>query len=139
VRWHRSYDVEGSPLRQRLAIVQRLVRDAIDAAPADGPVRILSLCAGRGTDVIEVLATHPRADSVEARLVESDPDLAARARSDAAAAGIDGLDVVTGDASVSDVAQGAVPADVLVACGIFGNVSDISWRPRQPCARRAPP
>ena len=84
---------------------------------------MLSLCAGRGTDVIDVLGDHPRADEVDARLVELDPDLAARARADAAAAGSTGVEVVTGDASASDAAGGAVPADVLLACGIFGNMS----------------
>lgn len=122
MRWHRTYDIEGSALQQRIAIVERLLRAAIDAAP--GPkVRVLSLCAGRGTDVIDVLRDHPRADDVEARLVELDPTLADRARSDAADAGLTRVEVITGDASRSSAADGAVPADVLVACGIFGNIS----------------
>jgi hypothetical protein len=124
VRWHRSYDVEGSTLGQRLAVVQRLLVTALDTAPPGRPIRVVSLCAGRGTDVIDVLRDHPRADDIRARLVELDPDLAARARSDAAAAGLDRVEVVTGDASRSDAVAGAVPADVLLACGIFGNVSD---------------
>jgi hypothetical protein len=128
VRWHHGYDVEGSPLRQRLAIVQDLVRDAIAATPADRPVQLLSLCAGRGADVIGVLAGHPRAAEVHARLVELDPDLGACARADAAAVGLDHVEVVTGDASTTDAAVGAAPADVVLACGIFGNVSDADIR-----------
>jgi hypothetical protein len=124
VRWHRSYDVEGSTLTQRLAVVQGLLRTALDAAPTGRPIRLVSLCAGRGTDVIDVLRDHARAADVQARLVELDPDLAARARSDAAAAGLDGVEVVTGDASSTDAAAGAAPVDVVLACGIFGNVSD---------------
>jgi hypothetical protein len=123
VRWHRAYDVDGSALRIRLAIVQRLLRDAIDPAPKDRPIRLLSLCAGRGTDVLGVLADHPQADRVQARLVELDPDLTARARSDAAAAGLTQVEIVTADASTGSAAAGAVPADVLLACGIFGNIS----------------
>jgi hypothetical protein len=128
VRWHRRYDVEGSTLQIRLAIVQRLLRDAIAAAPSRRSVRILSLCAGRGLDVIGVLADHPRAGEVHARLVELDPELAARARADAGAAGLTGVEVVTADASTSTAASGAVPADVVVACGIFGNISDADIR-----------
>jgi hypothetical protein len=123
VRWHRAYDVEGSPLRLRLALVQQFLRDALDAAPTGRPLRVLSLCAGRGADVIEVLADHPRRAEVRARLVELEPELAERAGRDAAASGVDGVEVVNGDASVSRAASGAVPADVLLACGIFGNVS----------------
>jgi hypothetical protein len=123
VRWHRAYDVEGSPLQLRLALVQQLFRDALDAASPGRPLQVLSLCAGRGADVIEVLADHPRRDDVRARLVELEPALAERATHDAAAAGLDGVEVVNGDASVSRAARGAVPADVLLACGIFGNIS----------------
>ena len=124
MRWHRSYDVEGSSLAQRLTVVQRLLRAALDTASPGRPIRMVSLCAGRGADVIDVLRDHPRAGDVQARLVELDPDLAARARTDAATAGLDQVEVVTGDASVSDAVADAVPADVLLACGIFGNVSD---------------
>jgi hypothetical protein len=31
--------------------------------------------------------------------------------------------VVHGDASLTDAYQGAVPADVVLACGVFGNIS----------------
>ncbi len=122
VRWHRSYEVEGSSLRVRLAIVQRLLADAIDASPP-GPVRILSLCAGQGRDVIEVATHHARRDDVRGRLVELDPALAATARAACAARGLDGIEVVTGDASTTDAAAGFAPAHVLLACGIFGNIS----------------
>lgn len=128
MRWHRSYDIEGSPLRLRLAVVQEYLRDAIDRVPPDRTIRLLSLCAGRGTDVIEVLARHPRVHAVHARLVELDPDLTAHAQEAAATAGLDQVEVVTGDASTTDTAAGAVPADVLLACGIFGNVSDADLR-----------
>jgi hypothetical protein len=134
VRWHRSYDVDGSPLRLRLAIVQQFLRDAIEASPPGKTVQVLSLCAGRGTDVIDVLADHPRARDVRARLVELDPDLAAGARVGADTAGLAQVEVVTGDASTTDAAVGAVPADVLLACGIFGNVSAADIRHFVECA-----
>ena len=56
-------------------------------------------------------------------LVELDPDLAERARSRAAQMSAT-IEVVTGDASSTSSYAGAVPADVVLACGIFGNVTD---------------
>lgn len=128
VQWHRMYDVAGSPLQQRLAIVEGFVRDALDAAPADGPIQILSLCAGQGRDVIDVVAAHPRRADVHARLVEFDPELCADARTAVALAGLEHIEIVVGDASTSDAAAGAVPAHIVVACGIFGNISDADIR-----------
>jgi hypothetical protein len=34
------------------------------------------------------------------------------------------IEVVEGDASLSDCCAGAVPANIVVACGIFGNISN---------------
>jgi hypothetical protein len=124
VQWHSIYEIEGSPLQLRVAIVQRYIRAALDAGSAAAPFRILSLCAGQGRDVVGALAGHPRRAAVRARLVELDPELAAYARRSAAAAGLHGVEVVNADASTTGAAAGAVPADLLLLCGIFGNISD---------------
>jgi hypothetical protein len=121
--WHRDYDRPDSFLSQRLAIVQRRIRDWLDAAPAGG-LRVLSLCAGEGRDLLGALDGHPRAPDVRARLVELDPRNAEAAREAAARAGLEGVEVVTGDASSTDACAGAVPAHLVLACGIFGNVGD---------------
>ncbi|HEY8525579.1 MAG TPA: class I SAM-dependent methyltransferase family protein [Acidimicrobiales bacterium] len=121
--WHREYDQPGSGLARRLVIVQRLLREALDRAPA-GPLRLVSMCAGQGRNVLGVLPEHPRRNDVAARLVELDPGIAAEARAGAAAAGLDAVEVVTGDAGVSDAYAGAVPAEIVLACGVFGNISD---------------
>jgi hypothetical protein len=125
VNWHRLYEIDGSPLQLRLEIVQRHLAAAIDErSPAGATTRIVSLCAGQGRDVIGALAGNPAAASVHARLVELDPQLVFDARAEAARLGLDAaVDVVEGDASASDCCAGAVPADVVVACGIFGNIS----------------
>ena len=87
-------------------------------------IRIISLCAGQGRDVIDVLAAHPRMGEVEALLVDLDPALVEFARRRAAEAGLgDRVRVEQGDASVCRSVAGFVPADLVLMCGIFGNVS----------------
>lgn len=61
---------------------------------------------------------------MRARLVELDPRNAVIARETADAADLPHVKTVTGDASVSDAYLGAAPARIVLACGIFGNVSD---------------
>ncbi|MFC1420540.1 class I SAM-dependent methyltransferase family protein [Streptacidiphilus cavernicola] len=123
--WHDAYDRPDSVLAARLVAVKGLIRQALDGAPP-GPLRVVSLCAGQGRDLIEALADHPRRADVRARLVELDPRNTARAEADAAAAGLGGqVEVVTGDAALTDHYRGMVPADLVIACGIFGNVSDV--------------
>jgi len=121
--WHEPYDQPGSYLARRLAVVQSHLRAVLDSAPP-GPVRVVSLCAGEGRDLLGVLADHPRRDDVVARLVEKDAGNAEVARASAAQAGLVGVDVVCGDASSTDSFVGAVPADLVLLCGIFGNIVD---------------
>src|SRR5690348_16542001 len=71
--WHKAYDRPDTPLARRLAVVQSLVRDALDEA-RPGPVQMISMCAGEGRDILGVLADHPRRNDVHGRLVELDPD-----------------------------------------------------------------
>ena len=123
--WHDAYDRPDSALAARLIAVKSLIRQALDDAPP-GPLRVVSLCAGQGRDLIEALADHPRRADVRALLVELDPRNTARAEADAAAAGLGGqVEVLTGDAALTDHYQGLVPADLVIACGIFGNVTDV--------------
>lgn len=82
------------------------------------------MCAGDGRDLLGVLPQHPRRADVCARLVELDTSLVVRGRERISASGLAGVEMVRGDASVSDAYDGAVPADVVLACGVFGNVSD---------------
>jgi hypothetical protein len=124
VRWHESYDDPDSALSLRLRLVQAGVREALDRLPA-GPVVMVSMCAGQGRDVIDVVAEHPRRDDVRARLVERDPSLVAFARRRAAAAGVRGqIEVLEGDASLVGSYAGFLPADLVLICGVFGNVCE---------------
>jgi hypothetical protein len=122
--WHEAYADPASRLSRRLAVVQRFLGEALDRRPP-GPIRLLSLCAGEGRDVIGVLPDHPRRDDVQGVLVEADPELARQAGEAIAAADLHGqLSVVLGDAGTTDTYAMAVPADVLLLCGIFGNITD---------------
>jgi hypothetical protein len=124
VRWHRAYEDADSPLSARLRLVQHGVRAVLDDHPP-GLIRIVSICAGQGRDVIDVVARHPRRADVRARLVELDPSLVAFARARAATAGVgDVVEVVEGDASLAGSYAGALPADLVLICGVFGNISD---------------
>ncbi len=121
--WHDDYDRPDSALARRLGWVQDRIRVALDEAPP-GQVRAISLCAGQGRDLIGVLASHPRRGDVTARLVELDPRNTAVARRLAAEAGLTGVEVVTGDASLASQFASLVPARLVLACGLFGNVTD---------------
>jgi Putative methyltransferase len=121
--WHRDYDDPGSLLSRRLQLVQGHLRAEFDRAPA-GDIRLISLCAGQGRDVLGVLAGHPRRNDVRARLVELDDRNVALARQAAQAAGLHGVEVRQADAGITDACLGAVPAQIVVACGIFGNITD---------------
>ena len=123
VRWHDGYEDPASGLSTRLALVQAHVSAALATAPA-GPIRLVSLCAGQGRDVIGVLPGHPRLADVSALLVELDPVNARVASDGAAAAGLTGVTVREADAGVVTTYADVLPADVLLLCGIFGNVSD---------------
>jgi Putative methyltransferase len=127
VRWHDPYGDPASSLSRRLARVRSRVTDALDAAPA-GPVRVLSMCAGQGRDLVPTVAVHPRRDDVRAVLVELDPENAAVAREAAHRAGLSGVEVVTGDAATTSAYAAAVPADLALVCGVFGNLADADVR-----------
>jgi hypothetical protein len=119
VAWHDKYDDVESGLAERLRVVQHRIREALDSQPP-GPVRILSMCAGQGRDLLGVLADHPRRADVRATLVELDPHNVAVAKQSAPP----GVDVVMGDAALAGAYEGIVPVDIALVCGVFGNISD---------------
>ena len=112
--WHREYDDPTSSQSRRLAVVRDHLREALATRP---DARLLSLCAGDGRDTLPVLEDFP---GVRATLVELDPDLAARARSHPRA----GLEVRTADAGLTASFEDVAPVDVLLVCGVFGNIDD---------------
>jgi hypothetical protein len=119
--WHEGYESD-TPLRRRLEIVQRRIGEFLDGF-AGTPVRVLSMCAGEGRDLLGALDSRERRD-VTGRLVELDPELALRASAHAQALGLTDLEVRVGDAADTRLYEGAVPADLVLVCGVFGNISD---------------
>ncbi len=76
---HTGEDQLGSPLARRLATVQQSIAHTLAATPT-GPIRVMSMCAGEGHDLLGVLEHHALRADVVGRLVELDPVLAATAR-----------------------------------------------------------
>jgi hypothetical protein len=128
VDWHRPYDDPTSDLSRRRRSVQRAIRAWI-AETGPGPRRVVSACSGDGRDLLEVLAEEPDAERFGVRLLELDEQLAARAEDLARRSGLAGVDVVRADAGRTESYAGAVPADLLMLCGVFGNLSDadVQW------------
>lgn len=121
--WHAGYDDPESTLSWRLRTVQGYISRALDGR--NGPVRIISACAGDGRDLIGVLSGRGDVARVRATLLEVHPVIAERARVAAAAAGLSQLvQVRTSDAGVSDAYRDLAPADLVLLVGIFGNISD---------------
>lgn len=121
--WHDAYSDPTSDLSQRLAIVQDHVRTWLDDAPL-GPLRIISMCAGQGHDLIGALRDHDRRDDVTGLLVELDSGNVAAAQGRLTDAGLSGVRAVRGDAGRLRAYTDAAPAHLILVCGVFGNVSD---------------
>jgi len=126
IDWHAQYDTDATLVR-RLEIVRGLLRSELDARPA-GSLRAVSLCAGDGRDLLEVLATHPRGPDVSGRLVDLEPALVAAGRARIERARLRGVEFRCEDAGLARAVADAVPADLVLACGIFGNVADDDLR-----------
>lgn len=124
--WHDGYARPGSGLGDRLAAVRDQIGRHLDVTAPD-PVHVISACAGDGRDLLGVLAERKDAYRVSALLVEYDAGLAAKA-GEAAAALPSTVEVLQADAACSDIYAHAVPANLVLLCGIFGNISDADVR-----------
>ena len=118
-QWHEDYDRPGSALARRLVVVQTYLRAALDSLGA--PPVVLSLCSGDGRDVIGVMADLPGGIR-QAVLIEKDPGLAERTRRAADSQGLANVEVRCQDAGAVISFQDVVPVDVLLLCGVFGNI-----------------
>jgi hypothetical protein len=115
----------NSSLSRRLEVVRGELRRALGGLVRDMERRpqLISMCAGDGRDVLPVLADTENGSTVRALLVELDERLAVRARRTAERLHLHDVEVRTADAGVVESYVGYVPADVVMACGVFGNIS----------------
>lgn len=121
--WHAPYDDPNSALSRRLTFIKDHIRKNLRPG-VDTPFRIISICAGQGRDVIDVLSERrEKTGAICARLVELDERNIAVARRLAENAGLTEVEIVQGDASFVDAYDGMVPANIVLMCGILGNIS----------------
>ena len=121
--WHDPYTDGSSPLRQRLKVVQERIRDAL-VDRSNQLTRVISVCAGQGDDLLGVLASMQRTSHIQARLVELDTLNVRIARDRAVSAQLGNVSVVEGDASLVSAYADMAPVDIILMCGVFGNVPD---------------
>ncbi|HEY9290858.1 MAG TPA: class I SAM-dependent methyltransferase family protein [Microlunatus sp.] len=117
--WHDGYD---GPLGARLQAVQDQISAALEETR--GPIRVISICAGQGHDIVGSLRHFDRRNDVRALLVELDQRNAEAARRRIDDAGLSGLAVKTADAGVTDAYADLVPAHLILLCGVFGSLTD---------------
>ena len=123
--WHEQYAEADGALNRRLSIVRAHIVRWCEHRPEGEKQRVLSLCAGDGRDVLGVLGQRPSdAATLHTVLVELDDCLAGAALRCARDKGIANVEVRAADAGNTAAYADALPADLLLLCGIFGNVSD---------------
>ena len=119
--WHDAYEEPGSSLARRLEVVRRRLNEPLNLVASPAP-RLLALCTGDARDVVPVLAARGDRDQIDATLVELDDELASRAVNAAKVAGLERVVVRRGDAGDPASFSDVIPVDVLMLCGIFGNI-----------------
>ncbi len=119
--WHLKYDI-SLPLQARLEAVSALVSASLDAAPS-GPIKLVSLCAGDGRDVVESLRNHPRRSEVTAWLLDTHIDSLKRGEFAASKAGLEGqIQFVLADAGLAQNYTDIAPVDVVLLSGFLGHI-----------------
>lgn len=125
--WHEPYADPDSALSRRLRLIQEHIASWLDDR-SDPLLTVVSLCAGQGRDLLEVLAGRPDAARVRAHLVEYDQRNIAVAQATIRAAAIPNVTVLHADAGDLATYAGMAPADLVLLAGVFGNISDVDVR-----------
>jgi hypothetical protein len=125
--WHEPYADETSSLSRRLRLIQRHIASWLDDRH-DEPLTVVSACAGQGHDLLGVLSTRADTDWVRATLLEYDERNVAAAQAAVDSAALRNVSVVRANAGDRAAYVGAVPADLVLMAGVFGNISDVDVR-----------
>jgi hypothetical protein len=120
--WHNEYENESSELNARKQAVQGHVAAIVSECPP-GPVTVVSICGGQAREVLGALEGHPRRADVRGRIVELDQENAAFALAWAKRAALN-IEILNGDASISESYAALPPADVVVISGVFGHINE---------------
>jgi Putative methyltransferase len=108
--------------QQRLFVVKEHLAECLNIAP-HGQVRITSLCAGDGRDVIGVLASHQRRNDVAACLVELNRQSVAVGLRLTKSAGLEKIvDFRNEDATVYTTYKNSPRSDIVLVCGVWAHV-----------------
>jgi hypothetical protein len=131
VGWHADYGDPTSSLSRRLSVVRQFLRHALarlDQVTQGEDLHITSMCAGDGRDVLHVLRSTPPKRAVSVDLIELDPILAERARDAASVVRGARVAVHQNDAGEPTTYLDLARADLLLVCGVFGNISSSDVR-----------
>ena len=116
--WHKNYDTSPG-FQARLKIVCAQIAATLDECPS-GPIKIISICAGDGRDLIVALQNHPRRNDVAAALLELNSESISRGKEAAARAGLQRqLRFVQADASLASNYPGIGHADLVILSGLL--------------------
>ena len=119
--WYKDYENFPS-LHARLQLVQAQIVATLNECPP-GEIKIASICAGDGRDLIWALQNHPRRNDVSALLLDDDLESINRGREMAEQAGLGKqLRLVHDDATLAKNYVGAVPADLVLLSGFLGHL-----------------
>lgn len=119
--WYRQYDLLPS-LQARLRIVRQQIVAALNECRA-GPIRIVSVCAGDGRDLLGALPEHPRRNDVTAALLDNHGESLARGRAAAEQAGLGRqFRFIEADATQAGNYVGHAPADLVLLSGFLGHL-----------------
>jgi hypothetical protein len=122
LEWHQRYEDPNSGTSQRLRLVQGHISDWLDRRE-EPLLRVVSVCAGHGLDILGALKGRADAGRIRATLVELDPRNVEVARQNAADVDAD-VAILEADAGDRSTYRGLVPADLVVLVGVLGNITE---------------
>lgn len=122
-KWHTLYNDSDSGLAKRLRLVQESISVSLPDTIEDR-FQIIDICSGDGRDLLDALIHYPARAQVYSYLVELDERLAEKSEHTASEVSLQNVTVINGDASLLSTYEDIPRADLILLCGVFGNISD---------------